>query len=168
MKAPTLDDSVRMLRSGLNLDALVCDEVMGWKATEDWEDVEQAEETGETVFYIGEFIDGTTGEVYYGSLEHGEFSPSRRIEDAWLVQERVSALVVDQDRHDFGHLTLVRRGFNHGWTASYDTIIDDDEWFEHAERYPRTATGETAPLAICRASLLACAILPQDASAKAP
>jgi hypothetical protein len=146
--------------AGRDLDVLVAQYVMGWKVTDDWDDVEDAETTGATVFYVGEFSDGTYGEVWIGERDAGIFSPSRYIQDAWSVQERMSSLVLNEDVYDFGHLHLERLGFRHGWAASFDTIIDDEEWFEHVEEYPRSARGETAPLAICRASLLACSLLP--------
>lgn len=159
MKAPTLEDSLRTMPAGRDLDQLVALQIGPFRYLADWFDVEDANEAGETVMHA-ESEDVVM--VWPSSGEPYVWCPSTDIGQAWQVQEHISGFVVDFDHHAFGHLSLDRLGWKHGWVASYDTIIEDDEWFEHVERYPRSATGETAPLAICRASLLACALLPNE------
>ena len=81
----------------------------------------------------------------------GEMSP------AWSVAERINKMIFDEQLElgrDYNNLTLECVGYTTGYAASFDCIIDH-EWYEDITNYDYAARGETAPLAICRAALLA-------------
>lgn len=131
------------MEAGRELDALVAERVMGWTRPP----------RGRVTWTAPEGYGTSFGAVPRYSTD---------IAAAWLVVEQTAALVVERDDYTFNHLTLCQLGIQAGWAASYDTIIDDYEWHEHVERYPRSARSETAPLAICRAALRALATTDQS------
>lgn len=55
-------------------------------------------------------------------------------------------------RLEAGLLTLKDMGGFYVATFGYPELVDDD-WGEHADDFPSSASGVTAPLAICRAIL---------------
>lgn len=81
----------------------------------------------------------------------GEMSP------AWSVAERINKMIFEGEltlQNDYNYLTLECIGMTTGYAASFDCLLDH-EWYEDITNYKYAARGETAPLAICRAALLA-------------
>lgn len=76
---------------------------------------------------------------------------------AWSVVEHIHKMIYEEKlKHveDYNYLCLECLGYSSGYAASFDCLLDD-EWYEDITNYKYSARGETAPLAICRAALLA-------------
>jgi len=99
--------------------------------------------------------------VFKGGTVTGKLPKfSSDISAAWEVAEKINQMITDGHltlENDFNYLTLEFLGYNSGYAVSFDCIVDDNEWYEQGtiEKYKYAARAETAPLAICRAALLA-------------
>ena len=81
----------------------------------------------------------------------GEMSP------AWSVAERINKMIFDGKltlENDYNYLTLSCVGMTTGYAVSFDCLLEN-EWYDDITNYKYAARAETAPLAICRAALLA-------------
>lgn len=119
-------DEILNMPAGREMDALIAERVMGWEIHP------------HKTHYIHN--DGKTG--YF--VPCGEFQPSEDIAAAWQVVERMRYKNFYSQHTD---LTLASE--NEEWWSW--TFIDHNPLAGYSEK----ATAETAPLAICRAALLA-------------
>mgnify|MGYP006935478975 CR=1 FL=1 len=88
---------------------------------------------------------------------HNRAKFSTDIRAAFEVAERVNKMIFNEELSldsDYNYLTLDCVGYTSGYAASFDCLLDY-RWFEDITNYKFAARGETAPLAICRAALLA-------------
>jgi|GEM_PF-3035933 len=143
------DPDVTAIPAGPELDALVVDQVMGWSVLVD--DLPD--------------LDGTYWCVQLNDEGEGAIRPvppfSTDLAAAWSVVELLHTRL-EADRNDEGWqaaisypacpLQLVRWGEN--WCAAFEAEAD---WYVHSDfgGNDLCARAETAPLAICRAALLA-------------
>ena len=129
-------DEILNMPAGRDLDALVAEKVMGWgRAHYDYVFWQQTAAEPLLRYCSSTLImrDGDEPPNYYQP-----FHPSRDIAAAWEVVERMNEL-----RKPF---SITQSAFMSGWIAEF--LADDD--FNTIE-----AQADTAPLAICRAALLA-------------
>ena len=85
---------------------------------------------------------------------------STDIAAAWEVVEKINQMITNGHltlEDDYNYLTLEFLGTDSGYAVSFDCIVNDSEWYEQGtiEKYKYAARADTAPLAICRAALLA-------------
>lgn len=93
---------------------------------------------------------------------------STEISAAFLVVEKMASRLEEADKagvtfpwKDCNYLALQQLGTHAGWAATFCCIIEDDEWYEHPERFGGVKAS-TAPLAICCAALRA--LVPDEGS----
>ena len=82
---------------------------------------------------------------------------STDIAAAWDVADKINRMIAEnilELENDYNYLTLECVGYTSGYAASFDCLLDH-EWFEDITNYKYAARADTAPLAICRAALLA-------------
>ena len=119
-------DEIRNIKAGREMDALIAEKVMGWKKI--------------VIGGVGWFVkESPLGMSYQYMTQSGDFEPSTDIAAAWQVVEKMSSRK-DWDEHP---VCIVR---NYAFK---------DMWTVELRDYDFDATAETAPLAICRAALLA-------------
>ena len=125
-------DEILKMEAGREMDALIAEKVMDWKnihKTTEYEDPDTIHMTGE----MNPFI---VGNVAWVDWEVEIFPFSTSLLDAWMVVEKLRSK----------YLISVRSDFNHYGCAIRLLGLDD---------LVAVTYGDTAPLAICRAALLA-------------
>jgi hypothetical protein len=156
---------------GRELDALIAEKVMGWKVhTLRWEPCSSGGlwecECGASYcsppWGRDKIMRDESARWCYDN--RGTFVPrySTDIAAAWLVVEAMAARLEEADESGIAwpwsnssYCALQQRGVQAGWAASF-CVIDNDEWYENPENFGG-ARADTAPLAICLASLNALA-----------
>ncbi len=143
----TRDDILNMT-AGRQVDALIISKVMGWKFA-----VHNADK-----YFSKPDKTGNIWVVPYGDKNSfGNWSPSTDIAAAWEVTDKINRMIAEnilELENDYNYLTLECVGYTSGYAASFDCLLDH-EWFEDITNYKYAARADTAPLAICRAALLA-------------
>ncbi len=121
------------LPAGPALDRLIAVKVMGWEQT-------YVHPSGSLISYGGRVITESSSKVIEtkkdGSARRIDFQPSRDIAHAWEVVEKLKAL----------EPSLTWSDEQQGWFFNFDKRPAGEQVLE-----------DTAPLAICRAALLAVA-----------
>jgi hypothetical protein len=154
-------DEIMTMEAGSEIDALVAKKVMGWTAYAiegtngaAWLEPREGFIEGQWTGYLSKHIQGFTGNINTrlddgGTLSmnvHGTaWAPSKKIAHSWQVMER---LYTDGWIVGIGNLAQKPRG----WRCELCNM-----WADDFERCPTDieANAGTAPLAICRAALLA-------------
>ncbi len=139
----TRDDILNM-PAGYEINKLIAINVMGWALVNN-----HGAAGGK--FWIGH--GGSFGDMPERYLPDfsGEIAP------AFSVVEKINLMIAEnilEIENDYNYLTLECVGYTTGYAASFDCLLDH-EWFENITNYKYAARADTAPLAICRAALLA-------------
>jgi len=137
-------DEILKMPAGYEINKLIAINVMGWALVNN-----HGAAGGK--FWIGH--GGSFGDIPERYLPDfsGEIAP------AFSVAEKINLMVAEnilEIENDYNYLSLECVGHTVGYAASFDCIFDY-EWFENITNYKYAARADTAPLAICRAALLA-------------
>lgn len=139
---------VNELEAGRELDALVAEKVMG--LTLRGADRCIVPNPGEAGYHVGfHIIERADPEHLLGYVPRY----STEIAAAWRVVEKLQEATREDD--DSCLLVIHFTGTSTGYVASFAGCPYDVDGLEATpQKFPRSAMGETAPLAICRAALL--------------
>lgn len=143
-------DEVLNMKAGVEMDAVVFANVFGKMAFR--------AQGGEWMVRERDYLE--KGDAYYVDENQNDVRLPRYSSDilaAWEVVERINEMIFNDNLtlyDDYNYLTLVHTGRTTGYAASFDCLLSD-EWFEDISKYKYAARGDSAPLAICRAALLA-------------
>lgn len=142
-------DEILNMPAGREMDVLISDKVFGMRLEKNY---------------------GLAGGYYWvGNGVHFGERPANDVEEystdiaaAWKVVEKISEMLLSEKLsapNGYNYLTLSQLGYKTGYAASFDCLFNDN-WYEDITEYKFAARAETAPLAICRAALLAVMELP--------
>ena len=136
------EDEILAMGAGRGIDALIAEKVMGWRAGDEKNTISDEPEIWHITDDDGNCWRGEPFKVYDG-YDHMfyHWSPSTDISTAWQVMEHIEA-------EGIARLELTRLGWPVPgvWRATLFTTAISAGY---------TANAPTAPLAICRAALLA-------------
>lgn len=155
-------EQIENMPAGKEMDALVAELVMGGfvKYPEEWS------KEKENWYWLHPKAGVLVGRPYLlpqitkeamgmYSHQYEAWKPSEDISAAWEVVEKINKMIYQKKlSYDYNYLTLDCLGFHDGYAASFDSNLNA-EWYEDIENCKFAAHADTAPLAICRAALIA-------------
>lgn len=156
-------EQIDSMPAGRQMDMLIAEKLMGWRHYPDdlWERMKEWLTQRRELGWDDRTPDEFKPRMMIDSEGRSTWPPhfSEQIEYAMLVADAIARTVLEA-QHELGlnYLMLSQNSFHaesrHKFVATFKSFVNDEykDWWERYD-LPFTASGHTAPLAICRAAL---------------